>query len=42
VVRAKLDEYQGNNGGGGDEIRFRYNAVRVSPIDFQEENKMLL
>lgn len=41
VVRAKVDDYQGG-GGGGDEVKFRYQAVRVAPIDLREENEMLL
>ncbi len=41
VVRAKVDDYMGNNG-GGDEIRFKYQAIRVAPVDFKEENEMLL
>lgn len=40
VVRAKVDDYQGAN--GGDEVKFRYQAVRVLPMDFKEENDMLL
>jgi hypothetical protein len=42
VVRAKVDDYQSNNGGGSDEIKFRYQAVRVVPIDFKEDNGQLL
>jgi hypothetical protein len=38
VVRAKVDDYQSNNG-GGDEIKFRYQAVRVIPMDFKEDNE---
>lgn len=41
VVRAKVDDYQSNNG-GSDEIKFRYQAVRVTPIDFKEDNEQLL
>lgn len=41
TVRAKLDDYQSNNG-GGDELKFRYQAVRIAPMDFKEENEMLL
>lgn len=38
VLRAKLDDYQGGNNMGGDEIKFRYQAVRVAPADFKEDN----
>lgn len=41
TVRAKLDDYQSNNG-GGDELKFRYQAVRIAPLDFKEDNDMLL
>ena len=41
TVRAKLDDYQSNNG-GGDELKFRYQAVRIAPLDFKEDNEMLL
>ena len=41
VVRAKIDDYQSSNG-GGDEVKFRYQAVRLAGIDFKEENDMLL
>jgi hypothetical protein len=37
ILRAKLDDYQGGNS-GGDEVRFRYQVVRVAPMDFNEEN----
>ena len=40
VVRAKVDDYMGNS--GGDEVKFRYQAVRVVPMDFKDENAMLL
>lgn len=40
IVRAKVDDY--NSGGGNDEIKFRYQATRVMPMDFKEENEMLL
>jgi hypothetical protein len=40
VVRAKVDDYMG--GGGSDEVKFRYQAVRVLPMDFRDENEMLL
>ena len=36
VVRAKIDDYQSSS--GGDEVKFRYQAVRIAPIDFKEEN----
>jgi len=41
VVRAKVDDYMGG-AGGGDEVKFRYQGVRVQPMDFREENQMLL
>lgn len=41
IARAKLDDYQGGNS-SGDEVRFRYQVVKVSPMDFKEENEMLL
>lgn len=40
VVKAKVDDYQG--AGGGDEVKFRYQAVRVAPMDFKEENDILI
>lgn len=40
ILRAKLDDYQGNS--GGDEVKFRYQVVRAAPMDFNEENEMLL
>lgn len=40
IVRAKVDDYMG--GGGSDEVKFRYQAVRVMPIDYKEDNNMLL
>lgn len=41
VVRAKVDDYMSQNG-GGDEVRFRFQAVRVYPHNIKEENEMLL
>ena len=40
VVRAKIDTY--NSGGGGDDSRVRYMAVRVADYDVKEDNKHLL
>ena len=40
VVRAKIDDYPGSN--SGDEVKFRYQAVRVLPMDYKEENDILL
>lgn len=39
VVRAKIDDF---NSSSSDETRFRYQAVRVNPINYKEENEMLL